>query len=83
VNIYLIFTLSGWKGLNKFIPRDSLNSPLIYILFSLIISDCGFSSKVTYGYLLSELITFMLEKRQYFPHYDQKNVQIGSAVNWD
>ena len=27
--------LKGIKGLTKFIPRDSLNSPLIYILFSL------------------------------------------------
>jgi len=27
--------LSGWKGLTKFIPRDCLNSTLIYILFSL------------------------------------------------
>ena len=27
--------LKGTKGLTKFIPRDSLNSPLIYILFSL------------------------------------------------
>jgi len=31
-------SLSGWKGLTKFIPRDSLNSSLIYILFSMPIS---------------------------------------------
>ena len=30
--------ISGWKGMKKFIPRDSLNSPLIYILFSLTVS---------------------------------------------
>ena len=29
-----IFMLSGWKGLKKFIPRDSFNSSL-YILFSM------------------------------------------------
>ena len=29
-------SLSGWKGLKKFIPRDSLNSSLIYILFSMV-----------------------------------------------
>ena len=37
-NILYLYTLnsfSGWKGLKKFIPRDSLNSPLIYILFSM------------------------------------------------
>ena len=27
----------GWKGLKKFIPRDFLNSTLIYILFSLVV----------------------------------------------
>ena len=30
-------SLSGWKGLTKFIPRDCLNSTLIYILISLYI----------------------------------------------
>ena len=29
----------GWKGLTKFIPRDCLNSTLIYILFSLILPN--------------------------------------------
>ena len=32
---FVHFELSGWKGLKKFIPRDSPNSPLIYILFSM------------------------------------------------
>jgi len=32
-NLYTLNSLSGWKGLKKFIPRDSLNSPLIYILY--------------------------------------------------
>ena len=27
---WFVHSLSGWKGLKKFIPRDSLNSPLIY-----------------------------------------------------
>ena len=35
-DLYTLNSLSGWKGLKKFIPRDSLNSPLIYILFSMI-----------------------------------------------
>ena len=34
-DLYTLNSLSGWKGLKKFIPRDSLNSPLIYILFAL------------------------------------------------
>ena len=36
--MYTLNSLSGWKGLKKFIRRDSLNSPLIYILFSLLLS---------------------------------------------
>ena len=36
-DLYTLNTHSGWKGLKKFIPRDSLNSPLIYILFSMLI----------------------------------------------
>jgi len=39
-DLYTLNSLSGWKGLKKCIPRDSLNSPLIYILFSMIISLC-------------------------------------------
>ena len=35
-DLYTLNSLSDWKGLKKFIPRDSLNSPLISILFSLI-----------------------------------------------
>ena len=31
---FVHFELSGWKGLKKFIPRDSFNSSL-YILFSM------------------------------------------------
>ena len=34
-DLYTLNSLLGWKGLNKFIPRDSLNPTLIYILFSL------------------------------------------------
>ena len=34
-DLFTLNSLSGWKGLKKFIPRDSLNSPLIYILFSM------------------------------------------------
>ena len=34
-DLYTLNYLSGWKGLKKFTTRDSLNSPLIYILFSL------------------------------------------------
>ena len=37
-DLYTLNSLSGWKGLKKFIPRDWLNSTLIYILFSLVIS---------------------------------------------
>ena len=33
-HLHDLFTL-GSKGLKKIIPRDSLNSPLIYILFSM------------------------------------------------
>ena len=35
-DLYTLNFLSGWKGLKKFIPRDSLNSPLLYILFSMV-----------------------------------------------
>ena len=35
-DLYTMNFLSGWKGLKKFIPRDSLNSPPIYILFSML-----------------------------------------------
>ena len=34
-DLYTLNSLSDWKGLKKFTPRDSLNSPLIYILFSM------------------------------------------------
>ena len=34
-DLYTLNSLSGWKGLKKFIPRDPLNSPLIFILFSM------------------------------------------------
>ena len=33
-------------GLKKFIPRDSLNSPLIYILFSMAVNDPDISSHI-------------------------------------
>ena len=33
--MYTLNSLSGWKGLAKFIPRDCLNFTLKYILFSL------------------------------------------------
>ena len=35
-DLYTLNSLSGWKGRKKFIPTDSLNSPLIYILFYLV-----------------------------------------------
>jgi len=35
-DLYTLNSLSGWKGLKKFIPRDSFNSSL-YILFSMVI----------------------------------------------
>ena len=38
VHFELPFSL---KGTEKFIPRDCLNSTLIYILFSLFITQCG------------------------------------------
>ena len=38
-DLYTLNSLSGWKGLTKFIPKDCLNSTLIYILFSLIYCD--------------------------------------------
>ena len=34
-DLYTLNSLLGRKGLKKLIPRDSLNSPLMYILFSL------------------------------------------------
>ena len=34
-DLYTLNSLSELKGLKKIIPRDSLNSPLVYILFSL------------------------------------------------
>ena len=34
-DLYTLNSLSAWKGLKKFIPRDSLNYSLIYILFSM------------------------------------------------
>ena len=33
-NLYTLNSISGWKGLTKFILKDCLNSTLIYILFS-------------------------------------------------
>ena len=39
-DLYTLNSLSGWKGLKKFIPRDFLNSPLIYILFSMFVQLC-------------------------------------------
>ena len=36
-DLYTLNSLSGWKGLKKFIPKDSLKSPLIYILFSMVL----------------------------------------------
>ena len=35
-DLYTLSSLSGWMGLTKLIPRDCLNSTLIYILFSLV-----------------------------------------------
>ena len=34
-DLYTLNSLSGWKGLKKFIPRNSFNSSL-YILFSMV-----------------------------------------------
>ena len=34
-DFYTFNSRSGWKGLKKFIPRDCLISPLIYIIFSM------------------------------------------------
>ena len=39
MDLYTWNSLSGRKRLTKFIPRDCLNSTLIYILFSLSISN--------------------------------------------
>ena len=36
-DLYTLNSLSGWKGLTKFIPRDCLNSTLTHILFSLLL----------------------------------------------
>ena len=38
-DLYTLNCLSDWKGLKKFIPRDSLNSSLRYILFSMDTTD--------------------------------------------
>jgi len=38
-DLYTLNSLSGWKkGLKKSIPRDSFNSSLIYILFSMFVT---------------------------------------------
>ena len=38
----ILNSLSGWKRLKKFIPRDFVNSPLIYILFSMFLNQFSF-----------------------------------------
>ncbi len=44
---YNLNSFSGWKGLTKFIPRDFLNSTLIYILFSLVDDDPNLIELIT------------------------------------
>ena len=51
-DLYTLHSLLGRKGLKKFIPRDSLISPLIYILFSMvaqyaIAQGCGAEYRTT------------------------------------
>ena len=51
-------SLSGWKGLKKFRPRDSFNASLIYILFSM---------TVHYAYGKSDPVDIVvIEKTDYF-----------------
>jgi len=84
VNIYMICTfwtrsLSGWKGLNKFKPRDSLNSPLIYILFSMFFSLfytalIHFWDEIFYSKIILNHIFFIFVKRNLFMLYTYKFV---------
>jgi len=46
-------SLSGWKGLKKFIPRDSFNSSL-YILFSMFKTQTVETMSTEHGHLYLE-----------------------------
>ena len=47
----MICTLSGWKGLKKFISRDSLNALLIYIVFSMTVHSLALGGENSARYL--------------------------------
>ena len=53
-DLYTLNSLSGWTGLTKFIPKDCLNSTLIYILFSLVI--CSFTGHFYRVLLMFDLV---------------------------
>ena len=64
-NLYTMNSLSGWKGLKNFIPRDSFNSSL-YILFSMYrilrhLSNIEIQDDVWFVYWLPVYLTWLVE----------------------
>ena len=70
-DLYTLNSLSGWKGLKKFIPRDSFNFSL-YILFSMHVMCSLFKLRLSD----KSIITWVFQDFTVFKHFLRGRINI-------